>query len=127
MVCPTNKRKDSELIQEFIRRTGKNHSFGKVCMNTDQICLQSEQKCRFIEAGVIGEEEFVLEGIKTPLLCKGKIQGTVGFAKRIECKDWKRLKKILMRKVQNKKLDVKLIEQKEDVLVFQIFSEDSFC
>ena len=32
MVCPTNKRKDSELIQEFIRRTGKNHSFGKVCI-----------------------------------------------------------------------------------------------
>lgn len=73
---------DKELLSDFAS-TGKIHTYGDVCVGTDQHCIQEGKKSHYIEMGWIEDELFVIDVIKTPIFENNIITGTVGFARDI--------------------------------------------
>lgn len=71
---------DSEIIAEFVHRTGKTHTFGNICTGTDAYTLDKNKKCRFWEIGYIGGKVFILDVTKAPKVENGKVVGTIGWA-----------------------------------------------
>lgn len=85
---------DVQLIKDFKKRTKCRHTYGELCMSTDDFTIKKGEKCRFIELGAIEHEHYndatgewekelspmFLEVIKTPVFRDNKIFGTVGFA-----------------------------------------------
>jgi len=73
-------RSDIDLINDFMERTGKNHTFGTTCVNTDHHCLEQGVACLYNEIGWVGEQLLVLSVRKSPRFNNnGKIIGTVGL------------------------------------------------
>jgi hypothetical protein len=73
-------RTDIELIEEFKSRTGKEHTFGDICANTDKHCKSTGKCCLYVEFGKIGDRDVVLKTIKTPITKpNGEDDGIVVF------------------------------------------------
>lgn len=90
---------DIDILNDYRERTGKQHSFGELCVSTDvHATMQAIQHydtegnagattCRYIECGMIDEKPMVLDVVKTPLFdpnypckCWGSHTYTVGNA-----------------------------------------------
>ena len=74
---------DVQLVQNYRERTGKTHTFGELCADTDTHCRDQGQRSRYIEYGWIGEDYVMLDVVKTPLFHCGNYVGNVGMAWRI--------------------------------------------
>lgn len=80
-ICDIAGTDDVSLLNAYRQRTGKQHSFGELCVSSDHHCLAQGKRCLYVEFGYIDQMLFVLHVIKTPLYCPdGKPNGTVGFA-----------------------------------------------
>lgn len=72
---------DVELLDAFRKRTKLRHTYGDLCMSTDQHCVERGRKCRYIEVCYIDERLVILDVVKTPLFdADGVCTGTVGMA-----------------------------------------------
>ncbi|MCF6248720.1 MAG: PAS domain S-box protein [Desulfobacula sp.] len=66
------------------RRAGFDHTFGEICVNSDQIVKKSRQSGRFVEKGRVRGEYLVLDVHKAPFFDKtDKMIGTVGCGRDI--------------------------------------------
>lgn len=78
-------KKGSELLDEF-RETGKKHTFGDLCVSTDDHCIEQGKPCEYFEMGYIEREVgdlewFILRVRKTPIFNEeGECTGVLGFA-----------------------------------------------
>ena len=72
---------DKELLDEYRKRTGNEHTYGNVCVGTDQHCMDIGKTCYYFEAGYINKQLFLLEVVKTPIYNDDKCIGTVGVAR----------------------------------------------
>lgn len=84
--CTThvNGKNDLDLVSEFIEKTGKRHTFPDLCYCTDihaveqaiihynSAGIRGMRSCRYLEAGLIGDDPVLLDVTKTPLFEKGK-------------------------------------------------------
>lgn len=71
---------DMELLSDFTSRTGLKNTFGDMCQGTDQYTLKINKSCRFWEMGYVGDDIFILDVTKKPLVKEGVIVGTKGWA-----------------------------------------------
>jgi len=70
---------DAELACKAKQRFGdKNHTFGAVCGNSDEVVLECLEERRFLEYGLIKGEMLYLEVYKAPLYLDGVLIGTCG-------------------------------------------------
>ncbi len=61
------------------RREGHNHTFGEICIDSDEIVKNNRQLGRFLEDGLVRGEYLALDVHKAPLFNdSGKLIGTVG-------------------------------------------------
>lgn len=77
---------DLELIRDYRERSGEEHSYGDICVSTDDFTKEYNQKrvkkgklprtCSFIEFGTIAGKPFVLKVDKTP--CFKGLPGCLG-------------------------------------------------
>lgn len=66
------------------RQSGYDHTFGEICVNSDQIVKNTKQPGRFIEEGRVRGEYLILDVHKAPFFDKnGKMIGTVGCGRDI--------------------------------------------
>ena len=73
---------DIELLNDFRLRTNKEHTYGNICLGTDEHCKQQKCTCYYIEIGYIDNKIFILEVTKTPYFDEyGNYTGIVGIAK----------------------------------------------
>jgi len=73
---------DIELLNDFRTRTLSEHTYGNICVGTDEHCKNLKKTCYYIEVGYINKKLFILEVTKTPHFdSKGKYIGIVGIAK----------------------------------------------
>lgn len=80
---------DIELLEVFRSKNKLRHTFGELCLNTDDHSRTQHKQCRYIECGFIGDQLVVLDVIKTPLFDVGdNYIGNIGFAweRAKECK-----------------------------------------
>lgn len=76
--------KDDVFFARRQRELGFEHTFGELCMNSDEIVLDSLRPGRFIEDGAVKNEYLALEVQKSPLYDElGTLIGTVGTARDI--------------------------------------------
>lgn len=71
---------DLEIIKEFKERTGLTNTFGEMCLATDIYTLEHNASCRFWELGYIGNNIFIFDVTKQPLLKNGEVIGTKSWA-----------------------------------------------
>lgn len=67
---------DIDLLNAYRERTGKPHTFGDICVSTDEHARKEGKRCMYIEFGQRGDTPIVLKMIKTPadngnLVCFG--------------------------------------------------------
>jgi len=86
-VCKrAHNKKGSELLEDFRKKGDRIHSFGDLCISTDQHCEQQGVPCEYFEMGYIEHEKgapewIILKVRKTPIYNdKGECTGVVGFA-----------------------------------------------
>lgn len=100
---------DSELISEFITRTGMENTFGEMCISTDEYALIKNKLCRFWEVGYVNNKILILDVRKQPLLDENnKIKGTRGWASNLsdrEC-EMKTLIEIYLKNGMAERLDI---------------------
>jgi len=72
-----------ELIEDFIKRTGKKHTYVNVCKNSDLHCMTQNKTCYYLEIGYINSEPLVLDMKKSPIYFDGRCRGVVGVARDI--------------------------------------------
>lgn len=73
---------DIELLNDYRNRTLNEHTYGNICLGTDEHCKNLKKTCYYIEVGYINQKLFILEVTKTPHFdSKGKYIGIVGIAK----------------------------------------------
>ena len=66
------------------RQAGFDHTFGEICLNSDQIVKRTRHPMRFIEEGRVRGEPLILDVHKAPFFDeKGNIIGTVGYGRDI--------------------------------------------
>ncbi len=66
------------------REAGHNHTFGEICVNSDQIVKETKRAGRFIEEGFVRGKYLVLDVNKAPFFNqKGQMIGTVGCGRDI--------------------------------------------
>jgi len=71
-----------ECINEFIERTGKEHTYKHISKLTSDHCLKQGVTCYYVEAGYINGKRLILDIVKTPLFNPGgEFVGTVGVAR----------------------------------------------
>ena len=71
--------KNDLFFAERERRRGYRHTFGEVCINSDEIVKMTGRAGRFLEEGLVRGENLVLDVYKTPLFNEGgELIGTVG-------------------------------------------------
>lgn len=71
---------DKELIDEYRNRTGNIHTYGDICMSTDEHCKTIGGKCLYLEFGKIDDRDVILKMVKTPIYTPdGKDDGVVVF------------------------------------------------
>ncbi len=58
------------------------HTFGQICLNSDQIIKKTKKPSRFLEDGLVRGEYLALDVHKTPFFCEqGKLIGTIGVGR----------------------------------------------
>jgi hypothetical protein len=71
---------DIDLINEYREKTGNIHTFGDICVATDEHCKQQGKRELYLEFGEIADKKIILKMIKTPILdLYGKDDGVVCF------------------------------------------------
>lgn len=61
------------------RNEGQRHTFGEICINSDEIVKKTERKGRFLEDGLVRGKYLALDVHKAPMFDdKGELVGTVG-------------------------------------------------
>ncbi len=66
------------------RQAGYDHTFGEICVNSDQVVKNTKQPGRFIEEGLVRGKNLILDVHKAPFFDKnGKMIGTVGCGRDI--------------------------------------------
>ncbi len=61
------------------RESGHNHTFGEICVNSDEIVKLSKKPGRFLEYGLVRGEKLILDVHKAPFFnSTGEMIGTVG-------------------------------------------------
>jgi len=66
------------------REAGHNHTFGEICVNSDQIVKETQKPGRFIEEGFVRGNYLILDVNKAPLFNQqGQLIGTVGCGRDI--------------------------------------------
>ncbi len=80
--CDTHENplgKTDLFFSERERSRGYKHTFGEICVNSDEIVKSSQKPGRFLEDGFVRGEYLVLDVHKAPLFDEmGKLIGTVG-------------------------------------------------
>ena len=72
---------DIDLVNDYRERTGKIHSFGELCVGSDDIVKASKKPGHFIEIGYIDTDLFLLDVYKVPLFDEaGEFFGSEGYA-----------------------------------------------
>lgn len=72
-------RSDIDLINYFREKTGQRHTFGELCVSTDEHCIQQGVRCVYLEMGWVDKEPLLLSVRKVPLFSDdGTCIGTVG-------------------------------------------------
>lgn len=73
-------KSDIDVINEYREGTGKQHSFGDICLSSDEHCKKIGKRCLYVEFGNIDGEPVVLKMIKTPIYDdNGNDDGVVNF------------------------------------------------
>jgi hypothetical protein len=73
---------DLELSKNAKAKFGdKNHTFGEVCVNSDQLILDTLKSQRFLESGLIKGEMLYLEVYKFPFYLDGVLVGVGGIGR----------------------------------------------
>lgn len=71
--------KNDMYFAERERRRGYRHTFGEICINSDEVVKNTQKAGRFIEEGLVRGENLILDVYKTPLFDEaGELIGTVG-------------------------------------------------
>lgn len=113
-------RKGSELLNEYRDSTGRKHTFGDLCVSTDDHCIEQGKPCEYFEMGYIerenGETEwFILRVRKTPIFNEqGECTGVLGFANNCS-NDAHSIKTLISKGIENgriKKLETNTEEAK---------------
>ena len=71
---------DKELIIAWREKTGKENTFGEMCVSTDGYVMDVEEPCRFFEFGYRLGKPLLLDVFKSPIMINGKFMGTRGNA-----------------------------------------------
>lgn len=72
---------DIGLLNEYREKVNPIHDYGELCLSTDYHSNNLKQQCRYIEGGFIGNQLFILDVTKTPVLNdNNEVIGNVGFA-----------------------------------------------
>jgi two-component system, cell cycle sensor histidine kinase and response regulator CckA len=67
------------FIAQKEREAGQNHTFGEICVNSDDIVKETRTSGRFLEEGLVRNEYFILDVHKAPFWGpNGELIGTVG-------------------------------------------------
>lgn len=75
---------DAELSKAEKKRVGdKNHTFGQVCGNSDEVVMKTKLPQRFLENGLIKGKNLELEVHKNVICVDGEVIGTVGIGRDI--------------------------------------------
>ena len=119
--CQIQGQTDLELIENFVLKQHKKHTFGKICIATDEIVIQTRETCHFIEKGFIGSNLFALDVIKTPFMKKNEIIGVVGFARRINPEKWEEFLNNILKHSQ-----YTILTQSKENLVIQIHKNSCY-
>ena len=87
LMCSTPEAaigKNDTYFAECERANGQRHTFGEICLNSDEIVKKEKKAMRFIEDGLVRGKYLILDVHKAPLLNEsGKMIGTVGCARDI--------------------------------------------
>lgn len=76
--------KNDVYFAEVERANGQQHTFGEVCVNSDEIVKKKGKAMRFVEDGQVRGQYLVLDVHKAPLLDEsGNMVGTVGCGRDI--------------------------------------------
>ena len=76
--------KNDVYFAELERSNGQQHTFGEVCVNSDDIVKVKKKAMRFVEDGLVRGQYLVLDVHKAPLLDEnGTMLGTVGCGRDI--------------------------------------------
>lgn len=119
--CNIEGKTDLELINEY-RNQGHVHTFGELCVSTDQICLERLDKCHFIEIGKIDNETFALDVVKTPLIISDNVAGVVGFGRRIPQSRLDQILDKVLKDAEKGKCS-KVIEMTNDNIIIELYDE----
>ncbi len=77
------------------REAGHNHTFGEICVNSDQIIKDTKKPGRFIEEGFVRGKYLVLDVNKAPFFNRqGQMIGTVGCGRDITDRKMKEKEKV---------------------------------
>ncbi len=75
---------DDVHFAELERAQGHRHTFGEVCVNSDEAVKTAQKAMRFVEDGLVRGQYLVLDVHKAPLLDEGgNLVGTVGCGRDI--------------------------------------------
>lgn len=89
--CTSNEEAIGKTDVYFAQReraAGYKHTFGEICVNSDQVVKQSGKPGRFLEYGMVRGENLVLDVHKAPVFDdSGKMIGTVGCGRDITRED----------------------------------------
>ncbi len=76
--------KTDSYFAELERANGQRHTFGEICVNSDEIVKKKRKAMRFVEDGLVRGQYLVLDVHKAPLLDEsGNLIGTVGCGRDI--------------------------------------------
>ncbi len=70
---------DLELIQEFRKKHGE-HTFGGICVSSDNYTQKRGRTTRFFELGYCLEKPLLLDVVKKPIFENNIFKGTIGYA-----------------------------------------------
>lgn len=97
---------DIDLLNAYRENTGKEHTFGDICVSTDDHARSQGRRCMYIEMGRIDGRDVVLKMIKTPLEDGGIV--CFGWDITIKCNDTMRVLKDMI-------LDKKIVQLDDTV------------
>lgn len=113
--------KNDVYFADLERANGQHHTFGEVCVNSDEIVKKKKKAMRFVEDGQVRGQYLVLDVHKAPLLDEsGRMVGTVGCGRDITHE--RQIRKDLKKSRASQKL---LMETASDFAVFRLMVNTS--
>jgi PAS domain S-box-containing protein len=71
--------KTTKYFTDREKKAGNEHTFGEICVKSDQTIKEMEMPGRFLESGIIGNQYLVLDVHKAPFYSEsGELIGTIG-------------------------------------------------